>query len=132
MKSATRITSTIWGILSTVAGFLFLVFGTVVVNVKDELIQTMMKDDPAMLAADAEKAVTLMGTTFFVLFGLMLIAAIYSFILLILAGRPFNKGLGIALGVIGIVLGSTVPGILFIILYAGKYLVPPEEAPTEA
>lgn len=65
--------------------------------------------------AQAEEAAKILQLFCLIVGDWLVVAAAFSFVLVGIRNKGFGKGAGIALGVVGIVLGSEAPGILFIV-----------------
>ncbi|MBO5529699.1 MAG: hypothetical protein J6A47_10385, partial [Bacilli bacterium] len=80
------------------------------------LVDQMAQQYPQLTRQEIEALVNVAVTIYGVVAFYAIVAAIYSFVLVGLGrNTTMGKGGGIALGVVGIVLGATLPGIFFII-----------------
>ena len=109
MKKAILISGIIWGVVSLLTGLICLISG-VMANNPDVIAQMQAQDATITLEQIKAAASTL------VTFGVIcLIGGVFSFVLVGLRNSSIGKGAGIAIGIIGIVLEATLPGIFFII-----------------
>ena len=114
MKDATKTISIIWGVLATlVAIILIIVASTLTANggpTVEQLVAGGMTEEEAYAAIAATSAVI------FVFAFVSLGAAVYSVILGTLVHmKKINRVVGIVLGALAILIGSLVPGVLFIV-----------------
>ena len=112
MKKAILISGIIWGVLAVITGIIFLavspVFGS------KEVIDEVIKNNPDITREAAEAAAAVLVTTFAVIGGELLAGGVFSFVLAGVRNKG-GKGAGIALGIVGIVLGAILPGIFTLI-----------------
>jgi hypothetical protein len=116
MKKAITVSGIIWGIFMLLLGviFLFVFFGAQ--GGTGSLVDQMAQQYPQLTRQEIEALVNIAVTIYGVVAFYAIVAAIYSFVLVGLGrNTTMGKGGGIALGVVGIVLGATLPGIFFII-----------------
>ena len=114
MKDATKTISIIWGVLATIVFIALLVIATTLTGnnqaTLEELISQGMSEDDAKVAIAATAAII------FVFAFIGLASAVYSVILATLVNnKKINRTVGIILGAAAIVLGSVLPGVLYIV-----------------
>lgn len=111
MKKAILISGIIWGVVCIILALIFIPIGAAATRpeVIQELINGGMTPEKANAAAQATQYLMITAGIW------LLVAAVFSFVLLGVRNRNFGKGAGIALGIIGIVFGAELPGIFFII-----------------
>ena len=99
------------GIITIVAySILTLVFS--IVGIAQLVGNSMAEGDPGAIPADE---VTAVATVFLAIAGTCLLGLIFAAILMGKRNSNMGKGGGIALGIVGIVMGAVVPGIFFVI-----------------
>ncbi len=111
MKKAILGTGIGWGILLLISAIPLIIFA--IVARSPEFVQALVKE--GISQQEAELAATAMGTGFMIAAIVCVIAAVYSFVLIGLRNAKMGKGAGIALGVVGIVIGATLPAIFFLV-----------------
>ena len=121
MSKAVRIASIIWIVLCAILAIVFDAVGSFMLANVDQIAQEMVKTDAAIKLADAQAATAYVGIVM-VIWGAYFVAGIvFSIIYIVLANKKIRKGAGIALGIVGAVLGAELPGILFVV-HAAKDL----------
>ena len=115
MKKAIRISGIIWGVFVALGALVVLILAGGSGAVKDEVINQTMSNTAGLTREQAELAFDILITVLFVAGGLMVAGAVFSFVLVGLAGSSMGKGAGIFVGILGIVLAAELPGILFIV-----------------
>ena len=137
MKDATKTISIIWGVLATIVFIALLVIATTLTGnnqaTLEELISQGMSEDDAKVAIAATAAII------FVFAFIGLASAVYSVVLATLVNnKKINRTVGIILGAAAIVLGSVLPGVLYIVdsvlnrdMNGAKPIEEPKEEKTE-
>ena len=115
MKKAIRISGIIWGVFVALGALVVLILAGGSGAVKDEVINQTMSNTAGLTREQAELAFDILITVLFVAGGFMVVGAVFSFVLVGLAGSGMGKGAGIFVGILGIVLAAELPGILFIV-----------------
>ncbi len=115
MKKAIRISGIIWGVFMAVGALVVLILAGSSGAVKDEVINQTMSQTAGLTREQAELAFNMLINVLFVAGGFMVAGAIFSFVLVGLAGSNMGKGPGIFVGILGIVLSAELPAILFIV-----------------
>lgn len=115
MKSVTRTFCIIWAVLSLIVAIIMIVMGSSLSMGKEEAAQVLIDT----MHYTHEQAILSVENTIAVLlaFGFVSIATVvYSIILAVfVSNEKIGKIPGIVMGSVGIVLGSVLPGILFIV-----------------
>ena len=111
MKKAIQITGIIWAVMCGITAIVFLAGGSLFAAAFAEI----MKQQGGVPEEEIKIAAAAMLAMYIVLGVIMLVAAIYSIVLVALKNKQMAKGAGIALGAIGIVVGAELPGIFFLI-----------------
>ena len=118
MKKAILITGIIWTILCFLGMILFAVFGSIYMlalqAANSDLIAQVAQQNKVSVE-EARQVITVIAGVFIVAAVEMLLGFIFSIVLMAKRNSEMSKGAGIALGVVGAVLGSTLPGIFFIV-----------------
>ncbi|MDY6392986.1 MAG: hypothetical protein SPL80_09180 [Bacilli bacterium] len=133
MKDATKTISIIWGVLATIVFIALLVIATTLTGnnqaTLEELVSQGKSEDDAKVAIAATAAII------FVFAFIGLASAVYSVVLATLVNnKKINRTVGIILGAAAIVLGSVLPGVLYIVdsvLNRDKNGAKPIEEPKE-
>lgn len=137
MKDATKTISIIWGVLATIVFIALLVIATTLTGnnqaTLEELISQGKSEDDAKVAIAATAAII------FVFAFIGLASAVYSVVLATLVNnKKINRTVGIILGAAAIVLGSVLPGVLYIVdsvlnrdMNGAKPIEEPKEEKTE-
>ena len=119
MKKAILISGIIWAVASIVLAIVFVSMGGLSLTAMGtQEGQKVINDFAAQnnVTVEAAKAALTVSATALVVAGIWLfVAAAYSFVLVGLRNKQTGKGAGIALGIVGIVLGAELPGIFTII-----------------
>ena len=114
MKDATKTISIIWGVLATIVFIALLVIATTLTGnnqaTLEELVSQGKSEDDAKVAIAATAAII------FVFAFIGLASAVYSVVLATLVNnKKINRTVGIILAPAAIVLGSVLPGVLYIV-----------------
>ncbi|MBR1847568.1 MAG: hypothetical protein IJ787_07640 [Bacilli bacterium] len=137
MKDATKTISIIWGVLATIVFIALLVIATTLTGnnqaTLEELVSQGKSEDDAKVAIAATAAII------FVFAFIGLASAVYSVVLATLVNnKKINRTVGIILGAAAIVLGSVLPGVLYIVdsvlnrdMNGAKPIEEPKEEKTE-
>ena len=112
MKKAILISGIIWGILLALIAVLLFALAA---NATNPQIVQEIANTQHVTVAEAEKLAKDAQLVLIVAGAVWVVATIFSFVLVGLRNSTMPKGLGITFGIIGIVLGATLPGIFFII-----------------
>lgn len=112
MKKAILGTGIAWGILSIFLAILFLAIGALATS--PEVI-SQAQQQPGVTPEQAQLAAQYTQIIMFIAGGFMVASAIYSFVLIGIRNKTMSKGAGIAIGVVGIVIGATLPSIFFLV-----------------
>lgn len=119
MKKAILISGIIWAVISIVLAIVFVSMGGLSLSAMETAEGQQVIQDFATqnkVTVEAAKAALTVSATALVVAGIWLfVAAAYSFVLVGLRNKTTGKAGGIALGVVGIVLGAELPGILTLI-----------------
>lgn len=119
MKKAILISGIIWAVVSIVLAIVFVSMGGLSLSAMETAEGQQVIQDFATqnkVTVEAAKAALTVSATALVVVGIWLfVAAAYSFVLVGLRNKATGKAGGIALGVVGIVLGAELPGILTLI-----------------
>ena len=111
MKKAIQITGIIWAIVCGISAIIFFAGGSLFAAAFAEL----MKQQGGVPEEEIKIAAAAMLAVYMVLGVYMLVAAIYSIVLVAVKNKQMSKGAGIAMAVVGIVLGAELPGVFFLI-----------------
>ena len=112
MKKAILGTGIGWGILCIILAIVFFVLGA---NATDPQVIQQAQQQPGVTPEQAQAAAQALQYLLIVSAIFMVLSAIYSFVLIALRNSSIGKGGGIALGVIGIVIGATLPSVFFLV-----------------
>ena len=112
MKKAILITGIIWGILCIIGALIMLPLGAVATT--PEFVQELVKTGQ-VTEAEAKAVALATAGVLFGIGGWLLVGGIFSFVLAGIRNKGFSKGAGIALGIIGIVVGAELPAIFMIV-----------------
>jgi len=113
MKSAILGTGIGWGILCIILAAVLIPVG--VIATSPEIIDAAAASGSSATRAQLEEAARLLQVILIVSGAWLVVGAIYSFVLVGLRNGKFGKGAGIALGVVGIVVGADLPAVFFIV-----------------
>lgn len=112
MKKAILITGIIWGILCVIGALIMLPLGAAATT--PEFVQELMKAGQ-VTEAEAKAVALVTAEILFSIGAWLLVGGVFSFVLAGIRNKGFSKGAGIALGIIGIVVGAELPGIFMIV-----------------
>ncbi len=116
MKKALKITGIVFGILMVLAALIFFITGFVFFGTADEVAKQMVQNDSGISYEVAHATCIATGTGFVISGVIVVIGAVFSFVLAGLSGQEYpKKGLFIALGVLAILTGAEVPGVIAIV-----------------
>ena len=110
MKKGILIGGICWTVICVMCAAMFFVFAFVLVPFLAQAIanEGAPKEQVAFFGAYMLSVFVMVGI-------ILLIAAVYSIVLVCLREKKLSKGAGIALGAVGIALGAELPGIFFLI-----------------
>ena len=115
MKKAILISGIFWAVFSGIAALILFLVGAVV-NSPEVIQETVNQSqgtitlEQAQVAAAAAQALMIGWAVYF------LLGLVFAIVLIVLRNNlRIGKGAGIALGIVGVVLGATLPGIFFIV-----------------
>ncbi len=112
MKKAIRITGNVIGALSILAFLGSLAVGLVIFLLQEDIVREAIRQGVQYPEESIRAAVKVMGLTCIVCAVYLLVAVVFDFILAVKAGQDQKS---IALAIVAIVFGATVPGVLYLI-----------------
>lgn len=118
MKKGILVSGIIWAILciigALVCGILGAVYAFALQAANSDIIAQAAQQSNVTIE-EAKAIISVASTLMFVAACEMVAGFVFSIILMAKRNSAMSKGPGIALGVVGAVLGATLPGILFIV-----------------
>ena len=112
MKKAILGTGIAWGILSIFLAILLFAIGALATSAE---VIARAQQQSGVTPEQAQQAAQYTQIIMYIAGGFMIASMIYSFVLIGIRNKTMRKGAGIAIGVVGIAIGATLPSVFFLV-----------------